>query len=311
MSGLGADVVPAGYDERMTALSDVLDRLADRIEHAAVLDRPAELLAGAVAKLVPHGPVADLASGKPIGHPVHPLLVAVPIGSWASAATLDLTGGDAKAARRLVGLGIAAAVPTIVTGASDWSTTVGGERRVGLVHALLNDVALMLYTGSWLARGRGRRVKGALLGFAGLGVLGAGGWLGGHLAYGLGVGVDTTAFDQLPQDWTDVAAAADVPTDSAIAVSVDGVQIMLTAGSSGIVAMADRCTHRGGPLHEGTICDGKVTCPRHASEFSLADGSVARGPAVRRQPMAEARVVDGRVQVRRADEPRGLRRNPV
>jgi nitrite reductase/ring-hydroxylating ferredoxin subunit len=181
--------------------------------------------------------------------------------------------------------------------------TGGGERRVGLVHALVNDVALMLYVGSWRARRKGRRAKGTALGLAGLSVLSVGGWLGGHLAYANGVGVDTTAFQQLPADWTDAAAATDVPSGGAIAVDVDGVQVLLANVDGHVVALADRCTHRGGPLHEGSVCDGKVTCPWHGSEFSLTDGAVEHGPAVRPQPAAEARVVDGRVQIRRPDEP--------
>jgi nitrite reductase/ring-hydroxylating ferredoxin subunit/uncharacterized membrane protein len=303
--------VARGITPDMTAtITDVLDNLADRIERASVLDKPANVVANLVAKLVPHGKARDLASGKPIGHPLHPLLVAVPIGSWVAASALDMTGGDAKAARRLVGLGVATAVPSVISGASDWSTTVGGERRIGLVHAAVNDVALTLYVGSWLARLRGRRLKGTALGLAGLGVLSAGGWLGGHLAYANGVGVDTTAFQTIPTEWTDVAAEADV-SERPISVTAGGTSVLLARTRGRIVAMADRCTHRGGPLHEGKVCDGKVVCPWHGSEFALDDGSVQRGPAVRPQPTAEVRVVDGRVQVRRPDEPRSLRADSV
>jgi nitrite reductase/ring-hydroxylating ferredoxin subunit/uncharacterized membrane protein len=292
-------------------LSTKLDKIAERLERASMLDKPSDVLADWVRRLVPEGPVADAASGTPLGHPLHPLLVTVPIGSWVAASYLDLTGGDAKAAQRLVGLGNLAAVPTALTGANDWLSTVEGERRVGFAHALLNYTALGLYTGSWLARRRGRRVKGAALALVGAGVLSASGWLGGHLSYALGVGVDTTAFQQLPTDWTDAGSEAELRAEVPTAVDVAGVPVLLIRHQGALLALADRCTHRGGPLHEGEIRDGCVICPWHNSTFALADGSIAAGPATRPQPVFDVRVVDGRVQVRRSDEPRGLRTNPI
>jgi hypothetical protein len=112
----------------------ILDDLADRLEHAAVLDRAGTELAGFLGRLLPRGAVRDLASGVPLGHPAHPLLVAVPIGSWTAAGVLDLTGADRAAARRLVGLGILSALPAAITGVNDWLSTSRAERRVGLAH---------------------------------------------------------------------------------------------------------------------------------------------------------------------------------
>lgn len=294
----------------LAALARPLDALADRLERASGLDRPAEVLAGLLGRALPRGPVRDVASGTPLGHPLHPLLVAVPIGSWAAASYLDATGGDADTARRLVGLGIAGAIPAAVTGSNDWLSTAGGERRVGLVHAALNDLALGMYIGSWRSRRRGNRGKGAVLAALGFAISGTAGWLGGHLAYALGVGVDTTAFQHYPAEWTDVAADAEVPEGRPLAVDADGVPVLLVRHEGTITALADRCTHRGGPLHEGSFADGCVTCPWHQSTFSLADGSVQCGPASRPQPMLEVRVAGGRVTVRR-DEPRALRTNPI
>jgi len=77
-----------------------------------------------------------------------------------------------------------------------------------------------------------------------------------------------------------------------------------------IVALADRCTHRGGPLHQGTLEDGCIVCPWHGSHFAL-DGSVVAGPATRPAAAYEVMVAEGQVMIRRADEPRTLRKNPV
>jgi uncharacterized membrane protein len=177
----------------MDQTAQALEKAATTIEHAEFLDPVADVGAGLAAKAFPDGPVHDAASGKFLGHPLHPLLVTMPIGSWLSASVLDFTGGNAKAAQRLTLFGVLAAAPTALTGANDWSRTTGARRRVGLVHAVANHVALTAYTASWIARRRGHRAKGALFALVGASALGAGGWLGGHLSYRMGVGVDAHA----------------------------------------------------------------------------------------------------------------------
>jgi nitrite reductase/ring-hydroxylating ferredoxin subunit/uncharacterized membrane protein len=284
----------------------------ERLESAEVLDQPAEILSGLISKVVPRGPIKDLLSGTLIGHPVHPMLVTVPIGAWVSASVLDFVGGKRSrdAARKLVALGALSALPTAATGASDWSDTLGAERRVGLVHAVGNYAALGVYGMSYLARRRGRHARGKVLALAGAGLLAATGYLGGHLTYAYGVGVDTTAFQGSPEDWADVAADADVQEGKATLVEVEGTPVLLSRVSDRVVAIFDRCTHRGGPLHEGRIENDCVECPWHGSVFRLVDGEVERGPAQLPQPRLEVRLTGGRVLLRRTEE-RALRSNPV
>jgi nitrite reductase/ring-hydroxylating ferredoxin subunit/uncharacterized membrane protein len=240
------------------------------------------------------------------------MLVTVPIGAWTSVSVLDFFGGKAArgAAQKLVAFGALAALPTAATGASDWSDTLGAERRVGLVHALGNYAALGIYGLSYLARRRGRHQRGKVLALAGAGLLAATGYLGGHLSYAYGVGVDTTAFQGSPDAWTDVAADADVQEGKATLVEVEGTPVLLSRVRDRVVAIFDRCTHRGGPLHEGRIENDCVTCPWHSSVFRLVDGEVERGPAQLPQPRLEVRITDGRVLLRRTEE-RALRTNPI
>lgn len=63
-------------------------------------------------------------------------------------------------------------------------------------------------------------------------------------------------------------------------------------------ALAERCSHLGGPLSEGEVADGCVRCPWHGSTFRLSDGRNVTGPATAPQPAFDTRVRDGRVQVR-------------
>lgn len=168
-----------------------LRQIANKIEGAHVLDGAAEAIQRVGRSVLGHGSARRVLSGALIGHPLHPALVAVPIGSWVSASMLDLTAGNRGAARRLIGFGCLAALPTAAAGAADWLETTGPDRRLGLVHAGLNDLALTIYLASWQSRRHGRNITGATLALAGSGVLAAGGWLGGHLAYSRGVGVET------------------------------------------------------------------------------------------------------------------------
>ena len=70
----------------------------------------------------------ESAQRHPIGHPLHPLLVTVPIGAWSSSVVFDLTG-DKDAAAALVGLGVLTALPTAVAGLNDWRHTSGAGNR--------------------------------------------------------------------------------------------------------------------------------------------------------------------------------------
>lgn len=278
-------------------------RAVEGIAKLERLDPAAERAATTVGRVLGSGALKDLLSGTWLGHAVHPILTDVPIGTWTSAAVLDLVGGEdsEKAADLLVGVGLAAALPTVVSGWSDWADTTQSSdtvRRVGLVHALANATATALYATSLAARLRGRRGRGRVLGLAGAGALTAGGYLGGHLSYGKGVGVDQTAFEHVPDEWTATVDEAELEDGKAVATEVGGVPVMLVREGSRIFALSDRCSHRGGPLHQGAVENGCVTCPWHASSFRLADGSVAKGPASAPQPAHDVRVQHGKVEVR-------------
>ncbi len=277
--------------------------LAERVGDIESLDRPAEAVATKVREALDPGPVKDALSGAWLGHALHPLLTDIPIGTWSSATMLDLFGGRRArpAVERLIGIGVLAAVPTAVTGTSDWADTTLADasvRRIGAVHAVANTAALLLYVGSLRARRRGRHGRGVALGLMGVGALAAGGHLGGHLSYDKGVGVNQTAFDALPEEWTSTVPEDEVREGEATRASAGDVAILLSRHEGRVYALADRCTHRGGSLADGPIADGCVTCPLHGSIFRLADGAVVRGPAGAPEPAFAVRIEDGTVDVR-------------
>lgn len=280
-----------------------LHHLAERIGAAAALDGPAEAVAKWARGAIPKGPVKDALSGVPLGHAAHPLMIVMPIGTWMSATVLDFVGGEASrpAARRLIAAGLLSALPTAASGLNDWADTTPASdevRRVGAVHALANVAALGLFTASLAARRGGNHGRGVALGLAGMGAVGAGGHLGGHLSYAKGVGVDQTVFEAGPEEWTDVLADADLPEGELRGVEVDGRPIVLARRGGTVHALADRCAHRGGSLAGGELKGECVVCPLHASAFRLDDGSVERGPSAYPQPVFDVRVEDGRIAIK-------------
>jgi nitrite reductase/ring-hydroxylating ferredoxin subunit/uncharacterized membrane protein len=278
----------------------LLEKAMKRLEEAEALDQPAGKLAGWVHEATRPRLVKNTLSGTWLGHRFHPLLVALPIGFWTGALVFDLvaTRRARWAADVLVGSGVVAAVPTAAAGLADWSDTFGGARRVGLIHASCNTLALVSYSGSLVARLLGRRKAGVGLSLVGATAITAGGYLGGHLSYVQAVGVERKAFAGGPAEWTAVLDAAELAEATPRVVRAGDTEVMLYREGSRLHALWATCTHEGGPLAEGDFHDGCVTCPWHGSTFRLADGSVVRGPAASSQPVYEARVTDGKVEVR-------------
>lgn len=168
-----------------------LRAITERIEHAAVLDRVIAFDTRVVTNLVRPDAVRQLLHGVPIGHPLHPLMVQVPLGAWISSAVLDLLPGTERASRALVGVGIVSAGSASAAGFVDWSELDAEQQRTGYVHMLVNSVGLTFYGLSWWERRRGNQLRGKVLGLVGLTVVSAGGYLGGHLAYRQRAGVST------------------------------------------------------------------------------------------------------------------------
>lgn len=254
--------------------------------------------------------IKDFLNGTWFGHPLHPVMVLLPIGAWSTAALLDLLG-EARAADVAIGMGVVTSLPTAAAGIAQWQDIGGRPRRMGLMHALLNGTALGCYVGSLLARRGGSRGLGVALSTIGLGIVGWSGYLGGELSYTLGVGVNRNAWT--PDTWFpeadgrfQVAAKAGDLVDGQLAageVTLNGQKtplVLLKRGEQ-VFAINGICSHLGGPLVEGTLVDGDcVECPWHGSRFNLHDGNAVRSPASAHQPLFEARVQDGNVEVRPA-----------
>jgi uncharacterized membrane protein len=148
-----------------------------KIEQLKALDTPVEAARPLAARLVRNERLRNVLHGKATGIPLHPVLTDVPFGAWFMAVYLDLypDAGTQRAATRLIGLGVVAAVPTALSGWAEWALAGRQTQRVGVVHAGLNASAVLIFAASWAARRRGRRRLGVGLARLGAVLLIAGG----------------------------------------------------------------------------------------------------------------------------------------
>ena len=158
------------------------------------------------------------ARAKLLGHPVHQMLIVLPLGLLVGVIIFDLVdllfeGGQwATVSYWLIPAGVLSGLLAAVFGFADWTKIPSGTRakRVGLLHGGGNVIVVLLFTASWLLRGGPDAAPGGLallLSFAGGGLSLLTGWLGGELVNRLGVGVDDGANLDAPSSLSGRAAS--------------------------------------------------------------------------------------------------------
>lgn len=275
-----------------------LDPVSDVVQHSIENAYQASGSAGQQIK--------NLLSGMWLGHAVHPAVTDLPVGAFTASIIFDLleaTSGNeqwAAAADATLGIGLVGATMAAVTGLNDWHFTVDKPRRIGMTHALLNVGATGIYTTSLLLRRAGARAWGRRLAYAAYGTLVFSAWIGGDLAFGQHLGMNHAASEEETEGFSQFTAVVD---DNALTegqprrVEVNGVPVVVVRQGGHVYALGEVCSHLGGPLSEGPLTDGVITCPWHGSQFELATGNVVNAPATFPQPCFQARVRNGKVEV--------------
>jgi nitrite reductase/ring-hydroxylating ferredoxin subunit len=270
-------------------------RAVDELERAEKLDGLVGLGQRWVRLLRP-GRSRDALHGVWLGHPLHPMLAQAPMGLWLSASVLDAWPGGERASRRLVLLGLAAAAPAALAGAVDWSEQHEQQMRVGTVHAIANGAAAGLYLASLASR---VRPLSRALRLAGLATAGVAGLLGGHISFRLAGGANQA--EPVPHlvepGWHDLMPAAALPDHNPVKRMLGDVPVVVIRDGRQVHVLAERCSHLSGPLSEGELDGDCLTCPWHGSVFRVNDGTVVHGPATAPQPVFQARVTGGTIQV--------------
>jgi nitrite reductase/ring-hydroxylating ferredoxin subunit/uncharacterized membrane protein len=295
-----------GIAERVISSQDWLDGVADKIQPAwkGIFEAGGDV--GRVAK--------DFLHGVWLGHPLHPVITDVPVGSWTMAQVLDIVSvasGEDKhmdqAADIALFTGILGAGAAAVTGMADWSETEGSRRRVGMAHALLNVAGLSMNIASLVLRmgsaggkpGRGTARTLSALGYV---TSAAAAYVAGELVYNLGQGVSRNSFVEGPGEFRDAGDAAELLKEGEMThAQVEGYDVVFVKHDDGIHAFGGTCSHYGCGLWEGKLEEHTVTCQCHGSQFDIRDGSVKHGPAVDPVPCYEVKTQIGRVLVKIED----------
>ncbi|MHB0871619.1 MAG: Rieske (2Fe-2S) protein, partial [Chloroflexota bacterium] len=282
------------------------ERVVYTVTRQGWLDRLAQQLQHGVNRLFHSSDAAhrvkDFLNGVWLAHPLHPAVTDVPVGAWTTALVLDgvesATGRDTgRATSTAIGFGIGGAVISALSGLADWSDTGDDQRRVGLVHASTNTLALGLYGASLWRRLSGNPSRAKLLSTGGWLAMFVGAYLGGELAYRLGTQVDRNAWTPQRREFYPAMRDADLQPDRPTRTEVQGIPIMLVRRGDRVYALGDTCSHMGCSLSGGQLMADAIICPCHGSTYRLEDGSSIHGPSPYAQPSYEVRLLNGQIEV--------------
>jgi len=310
-----AEVMPGeqkSWSETPPSNPPIRFAISSIVESQAWLDTLGTPLQNGLLKLFgqpgdPNRVIKNVLNGTWLGHALHPVLTDIPIGAWSCTMVLDLVSsntdsdGIARGADITMALGIVGATMAAVTGVTDWSDLDGTDRRVGLMHGLLNSGILLTNIGSLVFRLTGRRRAGIALSTVSYLASIISAYLGGELSFAKGIGVNHDAWEGGSDEYVAVMNVEDLHEGKLTRVDAAGIPAVLFKQGGTIYAIGAVCTHLGGPLDEGTCEDGEVTCPWHGSRFRMNDGAVLNGPAVYAQPTFAVRIRQGKIELRRLD----------
>lgn len=231
-------------------------------------------------------------------HPIHPMLVAFPIGLWVTSFIFDLIGVASHdssyfaASFYMIVAGCVGAVCAAIPGVIDLFGTIpprSSGRSRGYLHGSLNTIALFVFIYVAWRRGSASNVAdGVAIGceLAGVILIGISGWLGGTLVYRNQIGVDRRYanagkfHERAVEDFSrPVCNQSELGDGQMLLARVGDERITIARCPEGFFAFEDRCTHKGGPLSDGALVGCTVQCSWHGSQFDVRNGRVVAGPA--------------------------------
>ncbi len=289
---------------------DLSERLSTTITHIPAIRTLAKAIQRPMNALFLDGPLRpfkNFANGTWLEHPLHPLLTDVPVGAWTATLLLYLAAlffgvqGIGIAIGLVMGLGILAALATIVTGLLDWMDVDPTELAVGLVHGTINIIGTILFIISWLMLSGSQwnatfaNFIPALVGYL---VVAVGAYIGGDLVFRLGTMINRNAYRSGPKDFTAVVGVNELAENKPQRFEVKGEPVLMVRRGQRVYAVGAVCSHYGAPLEQGTLRDSVIECPWHYSHFSLEDGSVKAGPSTAPLPLYETQIRDGKIWVK-------------
>ena len=121
---------------------------------------------------------------------------------------------------------------------------------------------------------------------------------------------DRTNGANATDDYVDACAVADIPENRARIVCLSGERVAIFKYDGKISAVSNVCQHQNGPLGEGKIVYGCITCPWHGYQYR-PDTGASPPPFVEKVPTFNVRVKDGRVLVHPKQNPAGTKAEPA
>jgi len=289
---------------------DLTERISARILKSNLIRKVSAFLDNLMSRslgMPAMRPLKIFLNGTWVGHPLHPLLTDIPIGAWTLTILLDLAAllfGFPQlglAGSIASGIGVAGAFAAGNAGLADWMDIDPPEKAIGAFHAMVNVSATVLFLVSFLMRWRHHWDPGwetFVVALAGYLLSMIGGYLGGVLVFHKGVMINRNAYRNGPDEFTSVIATRDLAEGQLKRVLVEEQPVLLLKLGGTVYALGAVCSHYGAPLNEGKIVERTIECPWHASQFSLADGRVAQGPACAGLPVYDCKIVNDEVQIK-------------
>ena len=251
-------------------------------------------------------------------HPIHPMIVAFPVGLWVTSFIFDLIGAGSHeqayftASYYMIIAGCIGAACAAIPGVIDLFGVIPANssgRSRGYIHGTLNTLALADFV--YVAVRRGSPAVAAdgiaiACSAGGVVLIAISGWLGATLVYRNQIGVDrrfANAGQLRERTVTDfrrpVCNQSELGDGQMMLIRSGNDRIAIARCAEGLFAFEDHCTHKGGPLSDGALVDCTVQCPWHGSQFDIRTGRVVAGPAGRQVTTYPIEIRGGEVYVKK------------
>jgi nitrite reductase/ring-hydroxylating ferredoxin subunit len=118
--------------------------------------------------------------------------------------------------------------------------------------------------------------------------------------------VDTKRLDAIPDGFVDACPLDEIPEKCATVCSVNAERVAIFKYDGKVSAISNVCRHQNGPLGEGKIIDGCVTCPWHGYQY-LPDTGASPPPFTEKVSTFHTKIIEGRVWINPRPNPPGTR----
>ncbi|HKX30285.1 MAG TPA: Rieske 2Fe-2S domain-containing protein [Blastocatellia bacterium] len=122
--------------------------------------------------------------------------------------------------------------------------------------------------------------------------------------------IDSAPSPEVKDDFVAVCSVDDIPNNRALICSLSGERVAVFKYDGKISAVSNVCQHQNGPLGEGRMIDGCITCPWHGYQY-LPDSGASPAPFTERVPTFRVEIRDHQILIDPRPNPPGTRVEPA